>query len=520
MENEMIRRAQLYGVIKKLASVSDGDPLKDALDLAFGSPDGADVISGARRTVTVNEDWLRACEEVLPHFDEAIRQSRSLIKKDGEVVRIDRAKRPSKDSVTHLCRHSYLIKNITKEGRLLPEEIYITENDEDYAVYENRFLYLALSYASSFVKEKYDAVTAAVRESGVRMRVDRSSTRGDRSVSYRLELSETCNGGENAADLALQLTLKRIRAVMNTLSADLSLPLMKKAASAPRLQPPVVRTNIIKNNVHFAGIYDFYTFLCSYAGPGFTTRNDAAEGTALSARSSDALKYVAALQFFIAYQSAFDGWEDSAALYDESEDEKRKESIRQKRRDAEAAREAMARGGMTADEYIAVLESAAADLTREYERAGEENSSLRKKEREQADKIIKLTAERDMTIDKMRKAAEEAEIRIAQNSARIGTQYAEEAKRRTEREKEALDKERLSWQKEKDLLEARLRACALIKGEDESDVDINGREDFIELERQYAALKKYYKEQWARAKKRIRAEEFRNRKSQDGEEKS
>ena len=58
----------------------------------------------------------------MEHFGRAIEQSRSLIKKDGEVVRIDRAKRPSKDSVAHLARHSNLIKSVTDDGTLAPEE--------------------------------------------------------------------------------------------------------------------------------------------------------------------------------------------------------------------------------------------------------------------------------------------------------------------------------------------------------------------------------------------------------------
>ena len=182
-DNEIRRRAALYGALKQVCEAVRDEPVRAALYEAFGVPGDGEYISGARKTVTVDEEWLCRCEGSLEHFAKAIEQSRSLIKKDGEVVRIDRAKRPSKDSVTHLARHSNLIKSVTDDGRLAPEEIYINENDEDLAVYENRFLYLALTYMQSFVSMRYEQISRAAAEAGVSLYISRRSRSSGKSIS-------------------------------------------------------------------------------------------------------------------------------------------------------------------------------------------------------------------------------------------------------------------------------------------------------------------------------------------------
>ena len=506
--NEIKRRARQYGVLKEIEKTAADDPIRSMLSLAFASDDEGDCISGARKTVTVDQSWLTKCEEALPHIKEAIDQCRSLLKKDGEVVRIDRAKRPSKDSVTHLARHSNLIKSVKDDGMPEPEEIYITENDEEYAVYENRFLYMALSYTYSFISVRYEKMAHLSSESGVSLCINRSRRNENKSLSYRLELSETSNGSDSASDLYHQQTMAKIRGIMNVISGFLSAPLMKRVSSAPRLQPPVVRTNIIKNNVHFAAVYELYTFLSSYTGDGFAVKNDAKNERKIPKRLSDALCDIASMQYFILYQGAFDGWDDSESACEEEESERRGEELRRLKLDVEAARDALLSGKKTKEEYIELLEKSNAKLTGACEDAGEEMSVLRKKDREQRRQIIKLSAEYDMITDKMKKAAEDAEQRIREGAVRAERFYSERSDNIIAERKEEFEQREREYKAEIDLLNGRLRAYGVMDGERER---IDGREAFIRLEREHKALDDYYKAEWAKAKKRIRKEEFKNR---------
>jgi len=516
MSSEIKRRARQYGVLKEINKISQDDPIRSSLSSAFSVSGEGEYISGARKTVTVDQSWLSKCEETLPHIKEAIDQCRSLLKKDGEVVRIDRAKRPSKDSVTHLARHSNYIKSIKEDGMPEPEEIYITENDEEYAVYENRFLYMALSYIYSFISVRYEKMARIASEAGVSLCINRSSRKENKSISYKLEMSETSNGADSASDLLHQQTMAKIRTIMNTVSGYLSAPLMKSVSNAPRLQPPIVRTNIIKNNIHFAAVYDLYTFLSSYTKEGFTVKNDATNERQIPKRLSEALCDIASVQYFILYQGAFDGWDDSESAYDEDEAEKRGEELRKMKLDVEAAREALRSGKKTTEEYIDLLEKSNAKLTGAYETAGEEASQLRKKDREQRRQIIKLAALHDMMADKMKKTAEDADEKIRENTVKAEKLYIEKAKSMIDEAKAGFNEKEEEYKAEADLLRGRLRAYGVIDGEGEK---ITDRDAFIKLEREHKALDDYYRAQWAKARRRIRKEEFKNRNGEDKDKK-
>ena len=516
--NEVKRRAAQYGALKEIARISAADPIRAALEKAFDGDGNGEYISGARKIVEVDEIWLSKCEEALPHIKEAIDQSRSLIKKEGEVVRIDRAKRPSKDSVTHLARHSNYIKTVTDDGRLAPDEIYITDNDEDLSVYENRFLYFALTYMHSFVSARYEKITRISNESGVSLRVSRSKRDKSRSILYRLEIAETLNGSDNSADLKIREIIARIRGVLNCISGYLSTPLMKSVSAAPLLTPPVVRTNIIKNNVHFAAVYMLYAYLSAYQGEGFTVKNDAQNENAVPEEVSKALCDIAALQFFAAYQGVFKGWDDCEAAYEEVEAEKREEALYKLRLDTEAAREALKRGETSAEEYIVMLEKSNAALIKSYEKAEEDIAALKKTEREQSREIIRLSAEYDMINDQMGALRQQSEERIREDAVRIEKKYAEKAKQAIRLQMETLDSERAAWQAEIELLNGRLHAYRIIAGEKDAEEELIDRQSFIKLEKEYNALAGYYKKQWAKAKKRIRRQEFKNRRG-GGEDK-
>ena len=57
----------------------------------------------------------------------------------------EKVKNVSKDSVAHLARHSNLITRYEEGEDIIPDRLYTVERLSDYAVYENRFLYMLFS---------------------------------------------------------------------------------------------------------------------------------------------------------------------------------------------------------------------------------------------------------------------------------------------------------------------------------------------------------------------------------------
>ena len=102
----------------------------------------------------VSEDWISEIENNLKYIEKAISQERQFIRTNGEVVLIEKTKSISKESISHLAKHASLIKEVDEEtDQVKPEKIYTVEKLSDYAVYENRFLYMLLTYQLLYLQK-------------------------------------------------------------------------------------------------------------------------------------------------------------------------------------------------------------------------------------------------------------------------------------------------------------------------------------------------------------------------------
>ena len=126
------------------------------------SPLSKERLSAVHFACEVKTDWIEAIENHLIYIEKAIAENRQFILQQGEIQMIEKARRISKTSVEHLAHHSELITHLPKPGEdLLPDKIYVPENDSNFAVYENRFLYMLLLDLADFVDRKYMAIMAA-----------------------------------------------------------------------------------------------------------------------------------------------------------------------------------------------------------------------------------------------------------------------------------------------------------------------------------------------------------------------
>ena len=101
-------------------TVADRDCTAQRRALAKVNTD-SDRIVLTRKICTVQEDWVDAIEAGLEFIDKAIKEDRQFIRSNGEVVPIEKVKNVSKDSVSHLARHSNLITRQTDSADIIPD---------------------------------------------------------------------------------------------------------------------------------------------------------------------------------------------------------------------------------------------------------------------------------------------------------------------------------------------------------------------------------------------------------------
>ena len=526
--------SELYRLIKEIeeSARTRGFTVSPGLDDAFrtassasGSHNSAgseDVIpratvSAFRQKCEVDPGWIDTVEAALPHLEKAIEQARSLIKKDGEVVRIDRAKKFSRESVSHLSRHSNMIKRVDEGGKVLPEEIYVTENDEDFGIYENRFLYLTLTGLRAFIALRFSQIKKAASGSGIRISIHVKGGSGGNSADYLTEISESSISGTGAVDGELDAIIARLDGIAAAVDGFLSNPLMVRVADAPKLIPPVVRTNVIKNNVDFQKVFELYSFISSDRWQGVKVTKEESGNIVLTGAETGTMRELAILQLFTGYQSAFKSWEDVKARFQAEDSERLLAELNSRRAAVTRLRSALSGQAADKEEYLRLLEEQNASMSGELETAVNERFRLLGEQRDAEKNNERLKTENAALKEDLRRVENDAIAKINRETARIGKEYGDRLN--SERAEHAAEIERINaeYQEKISLLSARLKAAGIASGEEGAAPEVDNREDFIRLEAEKKAFDGYFSDQWKKNRKRIRKEIYSQRRKAKAE---
>ena len=508
---------------------------------AFADAAGEGSITVTRMICTVDEEWIREIEKGLVYVEKAIREDRQFIYSNGEVIPIEKVKQVSKDSVEHLARHAELITRAPEGEDIIPDKLYTVERLSDYAVYENRFLYMLLCYLRDFVTLRYRKILELTgRYDGV-LRLSHEATTLGRTVTVKLELEDTrqddpyLRAHNPAGDL-----MDRMDLILKTVVAFLATPLMESAGKAAMLKPPIVKTNVLKMDNNFKGAVALYDYVIAYEGDGYTvteeTKTINAFGDALREDTAEAELLLADLT----YRYGLDLTPTLKANLERDENETRLAELKARADALDTLRRRMERDGETPEAYALELERLTRSLRGELDRMDPLYTELETRRRTEIDLTESLGAltRRIEGFDEELNRAEEArleaeaetekrhihatasliESHTAEKAALSEEAEAERARHREEmnalreelnRKQIELDRVYVAYDEleaEKRLLHAqvmgqRARAKGVTSAEMEAMTD---KDSFDELERELEAFVALYGKVWKETKRKIR----------------
>ena len=522
-----------------------------------------DKLVVTRSECTIDNDWVEAIEAGLIHIEKAIKEERQFIRSNGEVIPIEKVKNVSKDSVEHLARHSNLITRVTEGEDLIPDKLYTVERLNDYAVYENRFLYMLLCYLRDFVTQRYNNILDITNKYEGSLSVEKEISTAKSRMTYSLTMRD-----ERRDDFYLkshnsaQSVIDRIDLILKTILAFLATPLMDYASKAPMLKPPITKTNVLKMDNNFKGAVALYDFIIAYDKPGYITETKNVEISPFRHDLADEFAETAALTSFIAYVHGL-GIEDDMKKSYLAENEKRKRAEIARRSEKIAALQRKVKNsGIGLEEYtltlekqlkaleaeaskILDLEATVAAMTEKEARLNENISSLNKTISEFDSVMNEAEKKHQNEMAEIKKShtkeVESLNLAFREEITAINDKHSEEMKSECEKHKSEIDtlnqtinstvdscnqkiseanetvknltKERDSAIEERDgmtesltLAEAKIKALRAKSGDKFSGEDYTSRDAFNKLEEEYKAFTKFYKNEWGKTKKRIRRE--------------
>jgi len=325
-------------------STAKADPKNDALTIT-------------RKICTVETDWVEAIEEGLVHVEKAIREERQFIRSNGEVVDIEKVKNVSRDSVEHLARHSNLITRYEEGEDIVPDRLYTVERLSDYAVYENRFLYMLLCYLRDFITVRYNKILELEHTYNGSMAMNKNIVMTKRNISFEVKIQE-----ERKDDLYLRRQsesrdiIVRIGNQLKLVLAFLATPLMQEVSKVAMLKPPITKTNVLRMNNNFRGALKLYEFVSAYDKPGYEVEETVTTQSPFRMDIADEMAEIVMLASFLTYEHGLNLKSELQAEFDLEEQRRKEEEKRRLLDQLKALRHRIRENGGDPEEYMLLLE--------------------------------------------------------------------------------------------------------------------------------------------------------------------
>ena len=341
--------------------------IRDAVRSAGTDQDRLEAI---RSHCVIEEDWVNTISQYLPYVEKAIREERQFIRQEGEVLPIEKTRHVSKDSVEHLARHSDMITHVPEEGaELIPDKLYVVEKLSDFAVYENRFLYMLLCYLRDFIEIRYAKIVEIGHLYRAELRMDKEIRVGKRKIRFRTEMSEEAkNDPFTEMDRTAMKLLETIEGHRHIVSALLMTPLMREVSHSPMIKPPITRTNALRMDNNFKNALALYDYLSAYHKDGYTIENFKKVYAPFHEEMGDEFAELVELTSHLTYCYGKEIYGVLRQTYEEEERRKREEAAQRQKNKIRELKRRISEEGISPEEYMLLLEERNRSLESDHEK--------------------------------------------------------------------------------------------------------------------------------------------------------
>jgi predicted component of viral defense system (DUF524 family) len=128
------------------------------VDLLQHSDDNYVAQKSREENKIFDEQWIDGLEAGFEAIDMIVKNPRTFIKEDAQVVLAALAKKITAQSVQDLAMHSEYVREIDSKGNVTPDKILSISTEEDYQIYENRFVMTLIKKLVIFIERRYQFI--------------------------------------------------------------------------------------------------------------------------------------------------------------------------------------------------------------------------------------------------------------------------------------------------------------------------------------------------------------------------
>lgn len=498
----------------------DKDNLKSLKTISHSSSD-KDRIETKRAKCIIEEDWIVAIEKGLPYIKKAIDEGRQFIANEGNVVPIEKIKRVSKASTVHLAKHSNLITRLpeNESENIIPDKLFMEEKLNEFAVYENRFLYMLLVYLRDFVDIRAEKIEELGRSYFSDFSINKNVKFNKRYLNCEIKFSEqNYNYIENFSDEKTKGLMNRIEDIQHLVLSYLSTELMETVSKVAMIKPPIIKTNVLKMDVNFKNAVALYEFLSEYNKDGYAIEEIKTTIKPFSEELAFTVGDIVNMFSYLSYSYGGGMYEKLREKYLFDEEKNKKEKEESVKREIERLKKQANKSGKTLEEYLYLLEKRNEALQRDSDllkasvirekKLTESLNNLESKNKVLKENIVTLEADNEKTKTLLEETIENSEKKIEKISLELNEKLVEQQKQSDELY-EKMEKNLLNLNSELNeeivFLKARINGMLKKYGEIcEGTDDYSSKESFLLLEKEYYAFVSFFEEKWKEVKKKIK----------------
>lgn len=228
-------------------------------------------ILSVKRDYEKNEydyEWIDKIEETLPYIDNILRNPKRFIINEEEVVKVEKSKKVTVESIIHLTQHTNYIQKIDENGDVKPSQILNINKEESLDTYENRFIYTLINNTRTFFEKRKELTGETSYFSDKKnLKYEANTIVGTEDIEVSLQISSVNKAEiENQSphsSLTVSERLKNIKMQLDGFTGTELMQTLSKLHVSP-VRSPIRKTNVILKNPNFQAAERLWNYVQSY----------------------------------------------------------------------------------------------------------------------------------------------------------------------------------------------------------------------------------------------------------------
>lgn len=257
---------------KKLMKIIESDEQLTALYDAIKTSN-KHVFGGLSRAETKKYDaqWVEEITAALTPLETIVRNPKKSLKQVYSIVPVELAKKTTAESVRHLASHSQYVKEIDAKGNVIPDKILNVGAEDNYAIYENRFVMTLVRKLMMFIELRYDYIekhgdTKNSDTLTAKSLVEIDGLKYEYETKIRLVEPSQDEGNRESNEILLKQITELRRRILFLNNTEF----MRTLKNENTVKSPIMQTNIIRKNLDYNACYRLWKFLDKYDELGIT----------------------------------------------------------------------------------------------------------------------------------------------------------------------------------------------------------------------------------------------------------